>query len=109
MTQREGRDGGDAAAVSRGRDEKNNPNLHLIATEKQTSSTARRGVFGTWQPCYAEHRVATFPVATENKKPAIKGYQRVGLGGSARLAFKFTDADAFGFICGPRSRITVLD
>jgi hypothetical protein len=31
------------------------------------------------------------------------------LAGSSQLALKFADADAFGFQCGPRSRITLLD
>jgi Bifunctional DNA primase/polymerase, N-terminal/Primase C terminal 1 (PriCT-1) len=48
-------------------------------------------------------------ISDGQKKPAIKGWQRVGLPGSAELAQKFPDADAFGFCPGQRSRITVLD
>lgn len=65
------------------------------------------GIFAEWQPRYAEHRVATFPV--EGKRPCVRAYDKVGLRGSAQLAIKFHDVDAFGFLCGPRSRITVID
>jgi Bifunctional DNA primase/polymerase, N-terminal/Primase C terminal 1 (PriCT-1) len=65
------------------------------------------GVFAEWQPRYAEHGVATFPV--ENKRPCVRHWQKVGLKGSSQLAMKFADADAFGFQCGPRSRITLID
>jgi hypothetical protein len=65
------------------------------------------GLFAEWQPRYAEHRVATFPVA--NKKPCIRHWQMVGLNGSSHLAMKFADADAFGFQCGKRNRITLID
>jgi Bifunctional DNA primase/polymerase, N-terminal/Primase C terminal 1 (PriCT-1) len=66
-----------------------------------------RSIFPVWQPRYAEHRIATFPV-TDNKTPATKGYLRTGLRGSGQLAAKF-HVDALGFACGPRNRITVLD
>jgi hypothetical protein len=65
------------------------------------------GIFAEWQPRYAKHRVATFPVA--NKKPRISNWQRVGLPGSSQLAIKFADADAFGFQCGKANRITLID
>jgi Bifunctional DNA primase/polymerase, N-terminal len=65
------------------------------------------GVFAEWQPRYAEHRVATFPV--ENKIPRIRHWTKVGLKGSAQLAMKFADADAFGFQCGKANRITLID
>jgi hypothetical protein len=64
--------------------------------------------FALWQPAYAERGIATFPVRP-NKVPAISGYQKVGLPSSQQLAFKFVDADALGFMCGPRSKLTVLD
>jgi len=41
--------------------------------------------------------------------PAISRYQKVGLRGSEELARKFADAKAFGFMCGPHSKLTVLD
>lgn len=64
-------------------------------------------VFAEWQPRYAEHNVATFPV-TASKVPAVKGYLKVGLNASEQLAMKFPDNDAFGLACR-RNRITVLD
>jgi hypothetical protein len=64
--------------------------------------------FALWQPAYAERGIATFPVRPD-KVPAISRYQKVGLRGSEQLTFKFTDADALGFMCGPRSKLTVLD
>ena len=67
------------------------------------------GVFAQWQPRYAEHRLPTFPVDGESKKPAVKGYLRVGLPGSQQLALKFGAIDAFGIAVGSRNRITVLD
>jgi hypothetical protein len=67
--------------------------------------------FALWQPVYAEHRIATFPVEMlgDRKKPMISHYGNVGLRGSEQLAFKFADAELFGFMCGPRSKVTVLD
>jgi hypothetical protein len=71
------------------------------------------GLFPKWQPHYAAHRVATFPVRiTEDaKRPAITNYGTVGLPASAVLASKqqFANANAFGFMAGPRSNIAVLD
>jgi hypothetical protein len=66
------------------------------------------GAFAQWQPRYAEHGVATFPVAA-NKRPAVKHWQRIGLRGSQQLAIKFDSADAFGVVMGQRNRISVLD
>jgi len=64
--------------------------------------------FLNWQPSYAEHGIATFPVG-DDKVPAIRGYQKVGRRGSGELANKFPDAPALGFMCGRRNGITVLD
>jgi Bifunctional DNA primase/polymerase, N-terminal len=66
------------------------------------------GVFSKWQPVYAERGIATFPVS-ETKKPSIVGWPKVGLKGSSVLADKFRDADAFGYVTGRRSNVTVLD
>jgi hypothetical protein len=65
------------------------------------------GLFREWQPRYAEHRVATFPV--DGKRPCVRAWDKVGLRGSAQLAMKFADAEAFGFQCGKHSRITLID
>jgi hypothetical protein len=69
---------------------------------------SRNGIFSRWQPIYAEHKIATFPIG-EAKKPGIRGWQKVGLKGSGELAAKFKDADALGYVTGRRSNLTVLD
>jgi hypothetical protein len=63
--------------------------------------------FAEWQPHYAEYGIPTFPV--REKRPAVRGYLKIGSVASARLAEKFPDADAIGFALGTRSNITVLD
>jgi hypothetical protein len=66
------------------------------------------GIFTEFQPRYAEHRIATFPVS-ETKRPLTKYWPKVGLRGSAELASKFDGANAFGFLCGRRSNVTIVD
>ncbi len=70
-----------------------------------------QGIFSEWQPRYAQHGVATFPVQIigNDKKLATKGYLKTGLRGSAQLAAKFADAKSFGFGCGPYNRLMVVD
>ncbi len=63
--------------------------------------------FAEWQPHYAARDIPTFPVS--DKRPCVRAWQKVGLGGSSQLALKFPEADAFAFQCGKRSRITLLD
>jgi hypothetical protein len=77
-------------------------------SRRRTTSAAS---FASWQPRYSAHGIPTFPVHVGGgeKKPSIRGWQCVGLPGSAELARKFPDADAFGFCPGPRSRLTILD
>jgi hypothetical protein len=72
-----------------------------------TACSATMGIFAAWQPRYAAHRIATFPV--HDKRPAVTGYLKLGLEGSRRLTEKFSDADAIGFALGKQSGITVLD
>jgi hypothetical protein len=70
------------------------------------------GIFSEWQPRYAARGVATFPVdidAEGHKKPAVDNYEKIGSKYSQQLIFKFPDHDAFGFMCGKRSGISVLD
>jgi hypothetical protein len=74
------------------------------------------GVFGQWQPRYAEVGIATFPVNIYQgedgkavKQPAVRHWQRFGLKGSTQIASKFSDAPALGYMPGQRSNITVLD
>ena len=64
------------------------------------------GLFSEWQPRYAEVGISTFPV--RKKKPAVKGYLKLGAATSGQLALKFTNDNAFGFACR-RNRLTVLD
>jgi len=66
------------------------------------------GLFAQWQPRYAEHNIPTFPVSSA-KRPAVRGYYRMGLPASKTLAGSWRDASAFGFVCGKRSGITSLD
>jgi hypothetical protein len=64
--------------------------------------------FCSRQAQYADHGIATFPLRGD-KRPAIRGYNRVGLRGSRELARKFADATAFGFMTNERTRITGID
>jgi hypothetical protein len=73
-----------------------------------SSNITQTGRYSQFQPVYAAHGIATFPVG-ETKKPSIRGWQKVGLNGSAELARKFTNSDAFGYVTGRRSSVTVLD
>jgi hypothetical protein len=66
------------------------------------------GAFAVMQEIYAHFGVPTYPVRPD-KKPAITYFQRVGLPGSRKLAEKFADADAFGFVAGRRSKLTIID
>jgi len=69
-----------------------------------------RGVngFRDWQPIYAERGITLIPCGP-NKAPLVKNPQRFGRDASAGLANKFSDASAFGYYCGRRNGITVLD
>jgi hypothetical protein len=67
-----------------------------------------KGVFSDWQPLYAERRIATFPVNAD-KRPAIRRWNQITLRGSAQLAQRFPEANAFGFQLGPKSQVTALD
>src|SRR6266700_2280916 len=69
------------------------------------------GLFAQWQPRYAERGIVTFPVNLDRttKRPAVKGYLKIGPDLSSQLARKFPDLDALGFACGKRNGITVLD
>jgi Bifunctional DNA primase/polymerase, N-terminal/Primase C terminal 1 (PriCT-1) len=69
------------------------------------------GLFPQWQPEYAAHKIATFPVriSADDKRPAVKHYKKIGLPASAQLATKFENDNAFGFMLDDRTNITVLD
>lgn len=68
------------------------------------------GAFAEWQPQYAAHGIITFPVVVDEKrkKPAVKGYLKIGLPTSSQLALKFPAHDALGIAC-KRNRLTILD
>ena len=82
-----------------------------------TSASPRKGTFDMWQPRYAEHGIATFPVrfiernGKVDKVPAVRGYMKLGLRVSTELTRKdkFADADGIGFALGARNRIAVVD
>jgi hypothetical protein len=67
------------------------------------------GVFQTFQPQYTAQRIATFPVV--NKRPAVRGYARIGLRASGELARRKRPWDPLpidllgtgGFAIGPPS------
>ena len=67
--------------------------------------------FAAWQPQYAKHGIATFPVdiTPDCKKPSISHWQKVGLKGSAQLVLKFAASEAIGLTCGRRNRLTIVD
>jgi len=64
--------------------------------------------FQDWQADYAAHGVATFPVDA-NKRPMVSRYGGFGLVASSKVASKFANAPAIGFMCGKRNGITSLD
>jgi hypothetical protein len=64
--------------------------------------------FADIQADYSAHRVATYPLKAD-KTPAIRGYGRIGAPYSAKLATRFPDATAAGFVAGPRNGVTVVD
>jgi hypothetical protein len=66
------------------------------------------GIFGKWQPVYAEAGLAAFPVDPIAKKPMVSNYMKVGVRACDRFAQRFGDAPALGIGC-KRSRLTVLD
>lgn len=68
------------------------------------------GAFSEWQPQYAARGISTFPVVVDEsrKKPAVKGYLKIGLPTSGQLVMKFPSHDALGIAC-KKNRLTVLD
>jgi hypothetical protein len=75
-------------------------------------------IFKYWQPIYAAHGIATYPVefvlqknGEFRKKPMVGNYGRMGLKRSAELISreKFAAAQAIGFTPGVRSNVTILD
>jgi hypothetical protein len=64
--------------------------------------------FSEWQPIYAERGIALIPCGP-NKAPLVKNPQKFGREASTEIACKFSEASAFGYYCGKRNGITVLD
>ena len=66
--------------------------------------------FASAQPIYAEHGIITFPVS-ENKRPAIRNFQKIGAEVSLELTEKpkLAGSPAIGFMTDGRNGITVLD
>src|SRR5262249_7329460 len=81
---------------------------NVYAMEDLTQSNCVVNSYQYWQADYAAHGVATFPVDA-NKRPMVSRYSKFGLVGSAKIAGKFANAPAIGFMCGKRSGVTVLD
>ncbi len=67
------------------------------------------GVFAQFAPIYADAGLATFPVDTRHKRPAVTNWQRGGLPATRAWAEKFGDADGLGLCMGERSRIVEVD
>jgi hypothetical protein len=69
------------------------------------------GIFGIYQREYAERGLPTFPVRIDGaeKKPAIRGWQRVGLRGSTQLANKFASTSALGVALNSRRMVVDVD
>lgn len=65
------------------------------------------GIYSEYQPIYAAKGILTFPM--NDKRPAVKGYQKVTASASASYVAKFSDANAMAFLAGPESKITVID
>lgn len=83
------------------------PPLRLrLAAAVGAGLTAMVGIFARWQPKYADHGIATFPV--REKRPAVRGYLRMGLSASASLVDRFKDANGLGIACR-RNRLTIVD
>lgn len=73
-----------------------------------TNATGVLKGFSEWQPIYAERGITLIPCGP-NKMPLVKNPQKFGREASAEIASKFRDVTAFGYYCGRRNGITVLD
>ena len=64
--------------------------------------------FQHWQPIYEELGIALIPCG-DDKVPLVKNPQKFGRDASALISSRYQDATAFGYYCGRRNGITVLD
>ena len=69
------------------------------------------GVYGDWQPIYAEAGLVTFPVDIERKAPAVGNWLKAGAKASATWASRpgLANSLGLGLVCGKRNGLTVLD
>jgi hypothetical protein len=79
--------------------------------EANVPDDMRGGEFARWRPIHGEHAIPTFPVeiGRDAKRPAVPGYLKIGRAYNQKLARQLASANAFGFVLGQYSRITVLD
>jgi hypothetical protein len=70
--------------------------------------TGVQSPFSEWQPIYVERGITLIPCG-DNKVPLVKNPQKFGREASREIASKFSDASAFGYYCGRRNGVTVLD
>jgi len=64
--------------------------------------------FRDWQPQYAAHGIATFPIGPD-KRPLMSHWKKVGICGSSEIAHKFPSAEGTACVAGQRNRLTVID
>ena len=64
--------------------------------------------FSEWQPIYAERGIALIPCGP-NKAPLVRNPQKFSRDASALVAHRLGSANAYGYYCGRRNGITVLD
>jgi hypothetical protein len=69
--------------------------------------------FSSAQPIYAERGIVTFPVrfdpVTLRKRPAVRGFLKIGPDRSRELVTKFPNTDGIGFATNQHNGVTVLD
>jgi Bifunctional DNA primase/polymerase, N-terminal/Primase C terminal 1 (PriCT-1) len=75
-----------------------------------------KGIFADYQAEYAARGIVTFPIRITReedgklvKKPAVRGWRKMGARASAQLVKQFPNSDAFGFQTNARNKITVVD
>lgn len=66
------------------------------------------GIFAENQAAYAAQGIVTFPLK-DNKRPAVRAWNKIGMPASRDLAKKFTDADGLGFVTNKRNGLAVID
>src|SRR5262249_25160617 len=67
------------------------------------------GLFALHQPDYAALGISVVPCSTSEKKSLVTNWQKMGRPATTALVHKFPETNAFGFVAGRRSGITVVD